>query len=143
MFGRTLRDKLPLAKTTTKVSSSLAKIDSKNKCKGKTHADKVRKAQPTNIKSGDRVLITNTKHRNKLSSRWQSRPLAVTKVKGNAIFMEYDGKTIVRSAGQEWYHTPPSAIKTMPHNEPSTSDSSDDSYDTGPQLQPLQHGSSR
>ena len=69
MFGRNLRDKLPLETFTTKVSSSLAKIDSNNKRKDKTHADKVRKAQPTNIKSVDRVLITNTfKHRKKLSS---------------------------------------------------------------------------
>ena len=139
MFGRNLRDKLPLGTVATKVSSSLAKIDNTNKLKGKAHADKVRKAQPTNIKSGDRVLITNTfKHRNKLSSRWQPQPLTVTQVKGNAIFMQRDGKTLMRSAGQvKLYYTSPSAIQPRPRlSERSTSDSSVDSHETAPQLQP-------
>ena len=139
MFGRNLRDKLPLGTATSKVSSSLAKIDNTNKLKGKAHADKVRRAKPTNIKSGDRVLITNTfKHRNKLSSRWQPQPLTVTQVKGNAIFMQRDGKTLMRSAGQvKLYYTSPSAIQPRPRlSEISTSDSSVDSHETALQLRP-------
>eukprot|EP00112_Aurelia_sp_Birch-Aquarium-sp1_P016781 Seg383.2 transcript_id=Seg383.2/GoldUCD/mRNA.D3Y31 product="hypothetical protein" protein_id=Seg383.2/GoldUCD/D3Y31 len=62
----------------------------------KEYADKRRKATATTMKIGDCVLVKQ-KRKNKLSTRFDPRPLRVTKIKGTMITAQRGNLTTTRN----------------------------------------------
>ncbi|MCG8048362.1 MAG: DDE-type integrase/transposase/recombinase [Candidatus Thiodiazotropha taylori] len=97
MFKRKIRTKLPYLVDIETDLIGVRDRDSSEKEKGKQYADQKRSAEPSNISSGDKVLLEQ-KHENKLSTRFEQEPYLVRKKIGNQVVMEgKDGGKIKRN----------------------------------------------
>lgn len=73
--------------------------DEQQKSKQKKYTDIRRRARPSKIKEGDKVLVLMPREkRNKLSSKYYTEELTVMTRKGNMIQAQFlDGKEITRN----------------------------------------------
>ena len=102
LFNRKVRNKLPSLEVHSskhKVQEVVQRNDRRVKDKMKEYADKKRRAQKSNLKIGDTVLVRQRKQ-NKFSTRFDSKPWEVVRKKGTMVTACRDGKYITRSISQ-------------------------------------------
>ena len=95
-LGREIRTKVPQlnVKTTASLENALKKaqaVDRRVKQKMAVFTDKKRKAKPSNVSTGDRVLLQQRK-RDKLSTRFDSKPYTVVKKCGVSVVLKRSGE---------------------------------------------------
>ena len=97
LFGRKIKTKLPQLPSKKPDSPEVAqtrKVHDDKKLKQKHHFDTKHKAQPKNIKPGDKVLLKQKK--TTIDPPYNPNPFTVTKVKGNQLTMADGTRTRVR-----------------------------------------------
>ena len=94
LFGREIRTKLPSLNARTLPASQANVVDptvlERDRCqkaKMKKYADEKRRAAPSNIKRGDRVLLKQER-KNKLSTRYDPDPYVVVGTKGTSVLLK-------------------------------------------------------
>ena len=94
LFGREIRTKLPSLNARTLPASQANVVDptvlERDRCqkaKMKKYADEKRRAAPSNIKRGDRVLLKQER-KNKLSTRYDPDPYVVVGTKGTSLLLK-------------------------------------------------------
>lgn len=93
LMGRKLRDKLPRVNipedqaTEAEWQKLLKERDVRAKMRQKMYADKVRRAQPSDIGIGDRILLKKSRE-NKLSTSYEPQPYEVVHREGNAAIIQ-------------------------------------------------------
>ena len=100
-FGRKIQTKLPQSPIKTKDQKKIHKQakmeDKQQKNKIKTYADKRRRAQQSNLKVGDKVLVRQEK-RNKFTSPFDPKPFKIIKKKGSMITAQRGDRQITRNS---------------------------------------------
>ena len=98
LFNRLIETKLPQLKTENKSEKEVAvqEKDKKAKEKMKIYADKKRRAQSSEIKVGDMVLMKQRKH-NKFSTRFDPVPFRVERRQGTMVTVTRNGKYVTRN----------------------------------------------
>ena len=99
MFARNIRTKLPQIEVKVDKSEIDKKIEHHDKDvrqKMKEYADKRRNAKATTMKIGDCVFVKQ-KRKNKLSTRFDPRPLRVTNIKGTMVTAKRENFTTTRN----------------------------------------------
>ncbi|CAB4030060.1 uncharacterized protein K02A2.6-like [Paramuricea clavata] len=94
LFGREIRTKLPSlntsrspASTSPVVDPAILERDRCQKAKMKKYADEKRRAAPSNIKRGDKVLLKQER-KNKLSTKYDPDPYIVIGTKGTSLLLK-------------------------------------------------------
>uniref|UniRef100_A0A3P9MCB8 Gypsy retrotransposon integrase-like protein 1 n=1 Tax=Oryzias latipes TaxID=8090 RepID=A0A3P9MCB8_ORYLA len=99
LFNRKIRTKLPelshLQQIPMTDDAAVRRTDALRKEKGRSDADKHRKAKESPVKQGDRVLLRQQKQ-NKLSTPFEPEPYTVISRKGPSVWLEKDGKKKMR-----------------------------------------------
>lgn len=90
MFGRTIRTKLPRLTDAaeSRPVSDFVDRDKMKKFNGKEMEDEKRKAKPSNLQSGDEVLMKNLIPGNKLTPTFGPERLRVVDKKGSKVTVE-------------------------------------------------------
>lgn len=116
MFGRRLRTKLPTVPLVSIEDGEVRDRDRIEKEKGRQYADTKRKAKPSKIHEGDRVLVKQNRKKNKLSVDFSPESFEVVRKKGTDVTLQStsSGKTIRRSAAH---------LKAIPSSNVFTPDS--------------------
>lgn len=141
MFGREIRSKLPEFREDNIQRELCARDrDAEHKQKGKDYADQRRNAKESNLQVGDRVLMQQPKH-NKLSTRYEEKPLIIVEKTGSKITVENDrGKQYARNAA----HLRKFEEKTTSESDASTKESRESDPEIGSseidESKPLQQG---
>ena len=124
MFNRKLKTKLPKMTFDNK-DTDIRDRDSLSKTKNKIYADKKRRAQPNNLKLGDRVLLKR-EQRNKFETAFDPTPGIIIAMKGSMLTIKHKGKEITRDVSkfryvhgdQEPVQTKPADNTSLPRNRP-------------------------
>ena len=95
LFGRKMRSKLPNL-LNHRIESEARDRDSELKARGKTYADKRRKASNSCIGVGDKVFLRKQK-RGKPDTTFDPNPFVVRERLGNAVVIERNGVSYRRN----------------------------------------------
>lgn len=95
LFGRNIRDKIPVIHQPMEIDEETADIDKEKKEKGKQYADARRNAKESSIGKGDGVLVKRISKANKLSSNFEPEVYKVIERKGGDV-------TIAAESGKEY-----------------------------------------
>ncbi|XP_045178192.2 uncharacterized protein K02A2.6-like [Mercenaria mercenaria] len=98
MYNRKVKTKLP-SMTFEKQDTDVRERDSLSKSKNKIYADKNRRAQPSALKIGDRVLLKR-EQRNKFETVFDPTPGIVIARKGSMLTIRHRGKEITRDVSK-------------------------------------------
>ena len=97
LFNRSVRNKLPqITPTVSDKDHQVRERDRKAKDKMKKDADIRRRATPSDLKVGDKVLVRQ-RRRTKFSTRFDPRPFEVTERKGTMVTARRDNNYITRN----------------------------------------------
>ncbi|XP_045178028.1 uncharacterized protein K02A2.6-like [Mercenaria mercenaria] len=124
MYNRKVKTKLP-SMTFEKQDTDVRDRDSLSKSKNKIYADKNRRAQPSALKIGDRVLLKR-EQRNKFETMFDPTPGIVIARKGSMLTIKHRGKEITRDVskfrvvqgGHEPAQTKPADTAFAPRQRP-------------------------
>lgn len=108
MFNRKIKTVLPQF-TVPQNDKFVRERDTKIKLKNKQYADKKRKARPSNLKSGDAVLVRQPK-KNKLTTPFNPNPGVIIEKKGSMVTVKHGDRTLTRDAS----HFKPIPRKIVP-----------------------------
>lgn len=120
MYGRKMRTKLPVVPSIAAEYEEVKEKDTVEKEKGKQYADNKRRAKPTDIETGDQVLVKRTRKEHKLNSDYSPEVFDVLRKKGTDVTIRStsSGKQFRRSAAH---------LKVVPPNECGTNEDLSDS----------------
>ena len=98
LFNRQICTKLPevFSEIHENIDENLREKDGKAKSQMKENADRARRAKPSDLKSGDTVLVRQKKV-NKLSTNFCPKPYRVTERKGSRVTVSRNGHFITRN----------------------------------------------
>jgi hypothetical protein len=99
LFQRKIHTKIPLITTTCDGNTDhiIRERDTTAKAKMKSNSDARRRAKPSTFTPGDKVIYKQPKH-NKFTTPFNSKPYAVSEVKGSMITATRDGHFITRNS---------------------------------------------
>ena len=102
MFGRNMRNKLPLFYEDNGLFPELDSRDKVMKKKIKSYADKARRVKEIDaFQTGDKVLFQTTRYQNKLSTIWQNNIYKVVTMCGRSVLVQdQHGKQLVQDQDQ-------------------------------------------
>ena len=121
LFGREIRTKLPSlntsrspASTSPVVDPAILERDRCQKAKMKKYADEKRRAAPSNIKRGDKVLLKQER-KNKLSTKYDPDPYIVVGTKGTSLLLKRRAEPEIMRNSSAVRKLPPEGTDSHPH----------------------------
>ncbi|CAB4041494.1 Uncharacterized protein K02A2.6, partial [Paramuricea clavata] len=121
LFGREIRTKLPSlntsrspASTSPVVDPAILERDRCQKAKMKKYADEKRRAAPSNIKRGDKVLLKQER-KNKLSTKYDPDPYIVVGTKGTSLLLKRRAEPEIMRNSSAVRKLPPEGTDNHPH----------------------------
>lgn len=99
LFGRNIRDKLPVIDIPIDIEEEVRDRDKEDKEKGNKYADDRRRAKPNQIEIGDQVLVKEFAPANKLASKFNPQSYTVVDRKDSEVVVqsEFDGQQYRRN----------------------------------------------
>ena len=104
--GRRFKTLLPSSTSATASRAAVAKFNREAMQAAKAYADKRRRVAPSSLRTGDLVLVRQSK-KNKLTPPFDPLPYRIVAIKGAMVTAERGGHTIVRNS---------SFFKSVPHS---------------------------
>ena len=102
LYGRRLRTKMPAVSRPTPAPPGQSAVQQRNECyreAGKRYADRRRRAVPSDVKVGDKVLVKIPKRSTKLSGVFFREPYTVVSVNGSQVTVRRtDGRLFKRNS---------------------------------------------
>lgn len=128
MYNRVIRDKIPGIHDITDdmLDSAARDLDIMNMQKGKEKWDMARKAKPSDIAPGDKVLLRNVVFSHKLTPTFDPTEYEVLDRDGNEVIVMGDGKRVRRNISHVkklpygTSHNPDDVTTTFENTVPST-----------------------
>lgn len=136
LFGRKMRDKIPMLDFHHEQNQEVRERDSLEKQKMKMRADNSKRATETRIVVGDKVFLKNPKN-DKLTTNFSPEIYTVTSIKGGDCTVQSDTTSVVRRRHVSFMKKVPAALipgnTTPPINicSPTKPNNNEDKHDSG------------
>ena len=125
LFGRTMKNRLPLLITPIAEDSSIRECNTKAKKKIKQYADRKAYVKPNDLRVGDTVIV-NSDNPSKALTPYQPNPMTIIKKKGSMITATHKGNQTIRNSS--FFKKIPKLTTNPTHNLLDYPSSEDESY---------------